>query len=328
MARWHRLAAAVLAWGCAGTLAQTVSLPPSEALACMTPPEAERGTPAYPQALVDARIGDTIKVELVFTGPQASPEVRLLEDRVHDRVLTESVRQHVSAWRVPCMRAGGEPVRIAQTYVFRPDDGRNVVALPPRDAGEAARERQRQCLTRITPDSLPDYPTRARSAEEQGSFLVRLRFATAVDAPDMQIVAGPRSSALRRALADFVPGYRLPCHAGEGPVSLDFLFVFRLQDTRRVVLEDMTLTRFLGAAREVPPARFDTGAMGCPFDLRVQHFQPFKPHVVGQLGEARPERLDLIEWLSRIELKVERPTALALLGEEFTLSVPCGTLNF
>lgn len=161
---------------------------------------------------------------------------------------------------------------------------------------------------------------------EQGNFLVRLRFASPTEPPVFDIVAGPSHRWLRASLVDFAKGYRLPCHAG-APVSLDVLFTFRIEEGARTLLKDLTLRQFVGLARTAPPGRFDFGTMGCPFDLRVTHFQPYKPHGIGQIGEARAERLDFIEWLSRVELKLDEQTALALLGATFTLSVPCGTLD-
>ncbi|MCB1995200.1 MAG: hypothetical protein H6933_17610 [Burkholderiaceae bacterium] len=328
MARWHRLGLSMLALACAagGVRAQQVSAPPSAAIACMTPAAAERGAPAYPPLALERKDGATVRVELAFSAPDTEPALRLLDEAYVDKAFVEAVREHVQRLRVPCMPAGGEPVRLIQTYVFRPDDGRNVVSLPPRDTAQAEQARQRACLTRITPDKLPDYPNTALRNQQEGNYLVRLHFDAPTTPPRTEIVAGPRHSSLRASLNDFMPGYRLPCLTG-APVSVDLLFKFRIEEGARTMLKDLNLRQFVGAARTVPPGRFDFGTMGCPFDLRVSHFQPWKPHVVEQLGEARADRLDFIEWLSRVELKVDEKTVLALLGDTFTLSVPCGTLN-
>jgi hypothetical protein len=329
MPHWHRrlLSMWVLAcaWGMA--VAQSVSLPPSAALACMTPSVAERGLPSYPSMQLERKTGATIRVELAFAGPETEPSMRLLDEGFVSPDFVEAIQSHVRRLRVPCMAPGAEPVRVAQTFVFRPDDGRNVVALPPRDTATEDRRRLSRCLTRITPQTVPDYPTRARREGTQGNYLVRLRFDSPAAPPQMEIVAGPPDRYLRRALAEFVSGYRLPCQEGAA-LEIDLIFQFQLEGGSRVLLNDMSLRQFLGAARRVPPGRFDFGTMGCPFDLRVNHLQPYKPHAIGQIGEARADRLDFIEWLSGIALKLDSRTALAVLGDSFTLGVPCGTLDF
>lgn len=329
MARWHRLGLSMLGLACAvgAVQAQQVSAPPSAAIACMTPPATERGEPIYPPQALERKDGATLRVELAFAGPDAEPTLRQLDEAFVGRAFVDAVRKHVRRLRVPCMPAGGEPVRLIQTYVFRPDDGRDVVSLPLRDAAKAEQARQRACLTRITPDALPEYPYVAERNGQEGQYLVRLHFDAPTAPPRAEIVAGPPHRSLRASLDDFVQGYRLPCLTGE-PISVDVLFDFKFEDGTRTHLKDLTLRQFVGLARSVPRGRFDFGTMHCPFDLRVTHYQPFKPHVVGQLGEARAERLDFIEWLSLVELKLDEKTALALLGDTFTLSVPCGTLNF
>ena len=328
MVRGHRRWGSMLALLCAaGTAwAQQVSPSPSAALACMTPAAAERGAPVYPPEELKRKDGGEVRVELVFDGPQAAPRLRVLDEHHVGASFVRAVRDHVQRLRVPCMPAGAEPVRVQQTYVFRPDDGRNVVSLPPRSIESAQRAAQRDCVTRIAPPMVPAYPPAALRRDLQGNYLVRLRFASPTDPPEAEIVAGPPHSVLRRALEEFMPGYRLPCQTGE-PTSVDLLFMFRIEGGARTVVNDMTLRQFVGLARSVPPARFDFNAMGCPFDLRVTHFQPYKPHDIGQLGEARAERLDFIAWLSQVQLRLDDKTALAVLGSEFTVSVPCGTLD-
>lgn len=310
----------------APAMAQIVSLPPSRAIACMTPPEAERGLPVYPPVLLDRKDGAELRIELVFGGPDMEPGVRDLTEPYQSPEFLRAIRDHVRQLRVPCMPAGAEPVRIVQQYRFQHGDGRPVVALPARDQGDGERARQVQCLMRITPDKLPEYPRRSLQEGEQGSFLVRLRFTDAAAAPTHEIVAGHRSPRLRLALAEFVPGYRLPCLRGE-PKEADILFKFRLEGGERTVIPDVPLRRFLQGAEFVPPARFDFATMDCPFDVRVTHYQPFKPHVVGQLGAALESRRDFLVWMAQVRLRMSGEQQLALLGDSFTVSVPCGTLE-
>lgn len=328
MARWHRLGLSMLVWACAavGARAQEVFMPPSAALACMTPPLAERGQPAYPAIQLERKDGATVRVELVFDGPDMAPALRLLDDFYVQDDFVESVRAHVRRFRVPCMPAGAEAVRVAQTYVFTPGDGRKVVGLPPRDLSLAREAALAKCLTRITPGSRPEYPTMAERFGDQGNFLVRLRFTGPNEPPEPEFVAGPKHRWFRESVATFVAGFRLPCHEG-APASLDLLFHFQIDGGPRTRLKDMTLRQFVGLARTTPPARFDLRTMGCPFDLQVLHRQPFAAHRVGQLGEARAERADFIAWMSQVQFNLDESTALEVLGDTFTVHVPCATLD-
>jgi hypothetical protein len=312
--------------GAGAASAQIVSMPHSQVLECMTPAAGDRGTPFYDPELVRRKDGGTVKVELVFSEPDAEPGVRLLTPTAF-RSLTESVRAHVRRFRLPCQKSGAEPARVVLEYLFRPDDGRSVVAMPAVDPVQAERARLSQCLTRISGKERPDYPEAANRRDIQGNLLVRMRFTSPTEPPTHQHLAEPVHDLLKAEVDEFMPGYRLPCHAG-GPTEFDVLFTFRIEGGERLVLRDLPLRSLLGLARTVQrPARFDTSTMGCPFELRVTHFQPFKPHLVDQVGQALPERQEFANWLSRIELKFDQATALAVLGDSFTVSVPCVRLD-
>lgn len=328
MSGLRRLALALLvaAGGAAPAAAQTVMLAPSEALACMTPPAAERGTPEYPPLALERKDGGTIRVELVFAQADAAPVVRVLSDNF-DTTMLAAVERHVERLRVPCQLAGAEPARIVMEFVFRPDDGRRVAALPPLDASEAERRRQAACLTRIVPGERPEYPRKALRDGEQGNFLVRLRFDDPAAAPAVTFVAGRESGALRQSLSAFVPGYRLPCLQG-APVALDLTFKFKLEGGDRVVIDDMSLTRLVSAAKTMPlPARFDFNRVGCPFDVRIRYFQPYKDNIAHSVGQAHPERREFLAWLAGVHLRLTDDQKLRVLGDRFTVSVPCATMD-
>ena len=240
--------------------------------------------------------------------------------------LVDAVRDHVRKFRVPCLPPGGEPVRLDQQYVFRPGDARPVFALEPVDQADAERDRQAACLMRITPGERPHYPQSMVRQGTQGNLLVRMRFTSPTAAPEASFLAGPNSRPLRAAVEDFIQGYRLPCLSGE-PKTMRMAFIFRLEGGERSLLKDMPLLQFLRAARTLPPAQFDFGSMGCPFDLQVTHFQPFDTHTVSQVGESRPERSDFMRWIARIPLRLTDNQAQELLATDFTLSVPCGRLD-
>jgi hypothetical protein len=312
--------------GAGAASAQIVSMPHSQVLACMTPAASERGVPAYDPELVQRKDGGTVKVELVFSEPDAEPGLRVLTPEAFAGLIS-SVRDHVRRFRLPCQKPGTEPARVTLEFRFRPDDGRPVVALPPQDPAHSERLRQARCLMRIAGPAKPDYPPAAARREIQGGLLVRLRFDSPTAPPTHRHLAETAALMLKVEVDEFVKDYRLPCQSGE-PVELDIAFMFRLDGGERTVLRDLPLQSFLRFARTLPkPARFDTTTMGCPFDLRMTHYQPFRPHGVRQVGQALPEREDFVDWLSQIELKFDKDTALTVLGDVFTVHVPCVRLD-
>lgn len=308
--------------------AQQPMLAPSEVLTCMTPAAAERGIPEYPPELVRRKIGGTVKAELVFSDPDAAPRVRLVHDEnALSRELEDAVLQHVKKLRVPCQPRDAEPARVVMEYRFDPTDGRQVWSMPPLDANDAERNLQVACLKRIVPGARPEYPRSALQSGESGRFLVRMRFESPDAPPIAKLVAGPDSRVLRRAALDFAPGFRLPCLKA-GPIDVDIVLKFRLEGEATTVVKDMPLRTLLGGARSVPkPVSFDTRSMGCPFDVRLSLLQPHSANRVYEVGERNPERREFLHWLANLELKMDASTLLQVLGDTFTVSVPCTTIN-
>jgi hypothetical protein len=326
MRQWM-LGLPLLVWACQAQ-AQQPMLAPSEVLACMTPAAAERGKPEYDPELVQRKIGGTVKAELVFSDPDAAPRVRPLHDENGvSRQLEDAVLQHVKKLRVPCQARGAEPARVVMEYRFDPTDGRQVWSMPPLDAKDAERRLQVACVQRIVPVERPEYPESAAKTGDSGRVLIRMRFERPDAPPVATVVAGPSNHALRRTALDLAPGFRLPCLKA-GPIDVDFVVHFRIEGEATTVLKDMPLRTLLGAARSVPkPVSFDTRSMACPFDVRLSLFQPHAPNGVYEVGERNPERREFLHWLANLELKLEAPTLLKVLGDTFTVSVPCATIN-
>lgn len=306
--------------------AQTVVEGPSPAERCLTPPPEARGLPDYPADLVARKDGGTLDIELIFVAPDMAPRVRVLDSNV-DRRLDQAVRDHVQQLRVPCM-VPGTPVSLRQQYVFVPDGtGKRVVSRPMTSADQA-QDQARRCLTRIDQEKRPDYPMSALQQDRQGNFLVQLRFEAPDQPPQVRFLAGVEHRRLRTAIENFVRGYRLPC-VGAGPQELAMVFKFQIQDSERVVLRDMPLVQLLRNARQpLPPAYFEFDRMGgCPFELRLRHFQPFLPNEVSELDTSHPARWAFVDWLRGLTLNLTNDQHLAVLGDSLTVTVPCGTLN-
>jgi hypothetical protein len=318
--RWGLASCVALALADPCAAQDVVTLSVAQALACMTPPESERGVPEYDAALVKRKDGGAVQVELSFFGPTSEPEVRFIGPQTLSG-LEEAVLAHVRMLRVPCLPPGTTVTRIQMTYDFVPNDGRKVVASKPKEAADPARQQTARCLARITGPEVPDYPMSSLDRGDQGKFLVRMVFSGPSAPPVVAILGGPRDARLRASIERWLEGYRLPCLTGE-PVAVRVLFDFRIDGGERTVINDLTLQQLLGSVEKVPtPVYFDTTTMTCPFDVRVQHQQPYAENFVGQLGAANPARQPFLDWLAAMQLRLKEPHRV--LGESFTVSVPC-----
>jgi hypothetical protein len=324
------LLASCVAW-CADALwAQDYAptLKPSPASLCLTPAPGQSAQPEYPESLLERKDGGVVKVELVFSAPDAAPAVRMLDENA-DPLLVQSVRKHARGLRVPCMAPGADPARLVQTYVFSPNDGRTVMATAARDHDDAQRRLRYSCLQRILPGVRPEYPYPSQRKEEQGKFLVSLRFVSATAEPAVVFVDADRSANLRGAIEEFVKGYRLPCLGAEA-VELSMMFTFQMEGGARTRLRDLSLRQFLGAVEPssiAMPVFLDLYTMACPFDVRLVYHRPHSANSVLQVADNEPLRQPLLDWLSQMTLRLPPAQNRAVLGETMTVTIPCGTVD-
>ena len=109
--------------------AQEVSLDTSAAIRCLTPLAEQRGAPDFPFDAFKAEKGGRVKVKLTFNAPDRAPQVEVLEQEGDGEFVT-SVKQHVGAFRVPCLGTAESPVRLTQDYVFQPAGARSSGPTP------------------------------------------------------------------------------------------------------------------------------------------------------------------------------------------------------
>ncbi len=328
---WRSLLLATCVAWCAGAVSAqdfTPTLRPSPAALCLTPTAGQAAKPEYPKTLLERKDGGTLTVELVFSAPDAAPVLRMLDENA-DPLFVEAVRNHARHLRVPCMAPGADPARLVQSYVFRPNDGRAVMATAPRDHDDAQRRLRYNCLQRILPGVRPTYPYASQRMEEQGKFLVNLRFVSATAEPALVFVDADRSRNLRDAVEEFVRGYRLPC-MGTEPVELSMLFTFQMEGGARTRLRDLGLQEFLGAVEPsslAMPVFFDLHTMACPFDVRLVYSRPHQTNSVLEVANHEPMRQPLLDWLSQMTLRLPPARNRAVMGETMTITIPCGTVN-
>jgi hypothetical protein len=317
---------ASLAWCLLLPTAQavTVSLTPSDALRCMTPPEAERGTPEYPKESFERKEGGTVDVELTFTDPASAPRVSVADDS--HRTLTDAVRRHVRKYRVPCL-AQGQTATLKQSFLFTPTDGRQVAWTKPRDADDKRRSELMRCITNAS-GKAPHYPTGALAREEQGAVLLGLTYKDGVGPPEVEVLDDTPHRHLIEVSKQHAQGYRLPCHVGE-PLRTTHAYIFRIEGGSRMVVNDSTLVSYLRSVKDIQNAKvyFDFNEMKCPFDTRIQMNQPVEDNLVGEVGETVPDRRFFLDWLSRQRLNFDKTTQNRIYGQLVTVSIPCGVLS-
>lgn len=310
--------------------ANDTTLAPSATLTCLTLPPGAPPQPVYPVQLLERKNGGTLHVALLFTGPNKKPGFKVTGDETIEGFdqLAEVLQRHTEQYRLPCMSATDAPVTLRRDYVFDPLGPGKVMASAPVDATDAARRKQMACRTHIDgPDAKLRYPYLARLNAAEGKVLVRLRFTAPDSPPTVQIVAAPYSPSLRQTAIQFAQGYRVPC-LENGPLELDQIFSFAIEGNGRLLLRDAPLKMLLGAAKSYPkPAFFDLTKMACPFELRITYKQPWGKNLVDELNQSNLERAPLMDWLSGIVLNLDEQDSLAVLGDRFNVSVPCGSID-
>lgn len=327
------LAAVLLVVTVSGVSAQTTSVLPSAAQRCLTRGELLLGTPAYPQAALEAKASGRVRLELEFTASDAAPDLLRLEvDRVdrreHADEFERSVREFVKAYRVPCLNAG-EKSKLTQEFVFLPHDRRGVTMMASSDQSLGRGERLRGCLTHQDPKAKPSYPAADLRAERQGTAVVRLEFAGADTPPIVTVLDDGSGRRFAEVSREHALGYRMPCHDGAGPAGLLRLYQFTMEGGSRVTLKDVLFPTLVAAFRGIRSANvyFDFNTMGCPFEVVFRPMQPHAPNDVGVVGAVNDERRFFLDWMSRQQFNLPPREANALIGQEARVSVPCMVLN-
>lgn len=314
------LTAALLALAATVPARADVALAPSEALRCMTPAEAERQSLQYPPAALEAKAGGLVRAEMVFEGPAVAPTVTIL-GRTY-APLAQAVTEHLRSHRVPCLAPGQKAV-ITQEFKFDPTDGRRVLWTNMRESPKDEDARRTGCAATMPRAT---YPAEAARRGQAGVVALRLRFNDNVSPPEVTVLDESPGDALIRSTVDLVSASRMSCNIGR---PVDFHFYYHYGDGRTTVLNDVPLRTYLRGVKGIQQAQvyFDFNELKCPFDVRVRMMQPVRDNLVGELGEAVPERVFFLDWLSRQRLDLTPGQQNRLIGQSTTISVPCGTLN-
>ncbi len=320
------MSALALLAGCAAQAqsgASLVALPEASSIECLTLAAGAR-PPAYPESELALKQEAVVRVRLVFAGADAAPKASVFYN-LGPESMSNTVLEYVRNYRLPCMASGAEPVVATQEFNFTLE-GRKVVHGGLRD--ELARKNVIACVT--GDERRPEYPRDLRGPLPQGNVIVRLKFSNAFDAPTATILTDAGSRVLRRIVLDHVERYRMPCMPASGkPIEAMRTFFFRQEGARQYTLNDLTLQQFVDGLDKLEQqrVRFDFSTMNCPFDVRLNLYQPFARNSVGEIERADPNRREFIEWLRGVALKLPEAAAPQIIGQAMTVSVPCGTLD-
>ncbi len=262
-------------------------------------------------------------VEAIFTGPTLEPEIKVIESQ-GDASLVKSVRLHVAALRVPCLRDDEIPLRLRQEYVFKFEE-RKVDWTRPVDQADAGRRQQLECMAANDGSKTPEYPDWARRIELEGNMLAKLHFTAPDQPPQVTIYAASRQMKdLARSVEDWTEKLRLPCMVG-GPLVGVVPFSFRIQGSKPFGFKSIGFLQLLRLGKDLDKqdVSFDTRTMACPFDIELQYRQPYLPNSVAENGPPVAARRPLLEWMSALVLDLNTRQLDAVLGDQIALEVPC-----
>lgn len=325
-------ARALLAWGAALLLAgaaiaqETTGVLPSAALRCLTPGPAERGTPDYPEEALRDRLSGLVTVELIFITPDKRPEVKVMNSGF-DKDFVQAVTEHVSRFRVPCLEAADIPARLRQTYNFVPDS-RQVTWLRTTDADDAERTRMLGCVVHTKPGAKPEYPFDARRIGEHGRVLMTARFSAPDQPPQVTVIEHKFNRLLARSVREFAAGLRMPCQSGQS-VDMFQTYFFKFEGGKSPGFRDLSLRQFVSNIEGIDKQQvaFDFTTMNCPFEVKLNYFQPHLPNKVGVVGPPDASREAFLAWLSQARLKGSDAVQASILGAPLDLQVACGAID-
>ena len=296
---------------------------PSAARQCLTPPEVQRGQPDYPIELW--KLGETarVRVELHFATSDAAPAVTLLSNSGRPEFF-ESVRRHVSSWRVPCLggASGEREARLVQEYVFQPAQ-RLVFSTEPMEADMAKRRSELRCMAHESGEKAPSYPPRAAEIGLMGRVVADLVFTAPDQPPRVELLARRNAEVFKRVVEGWTAGLRLPC-LSDRPMPVRQFYSFIMQG-EPYGFRPMSLTDLLGLVKGIQdrPLDLDTTAMGCPFDLLWTYLRPLAANRVAEVGNQDAARQPLIDFLRDVEIDAGPRTQDQLFADTAHVAVPC-----
>ncbi|WP_395686749.1 hypothetical protein [Caenimonas koreensis] len=316
---------AALVCGIAHAQSSALSVTPAVDVSCLTSLDGPAARPVYPEGMYALKQKGLVRVAMEFTGPDTAPTLKSISQ--DDEAFLPAVRRHVERLRLPCMKPGSPPAQLSQEYVFVPNDGRKVAWTSPElKAGDGASPGL-ACVAHVVPGSKPEMPRRAIRENHEGSVIGLVRFTGKGVEPEVSLAYPGPYAELAATVVEFMKGYRQTCDAP--PFVAKQMFQFRIEPSERIVLRDTTLASFLRGASNATavPVYFDLDGMKCPFDVRLEYWQPTARNRVGEVGEPVAQRRPFLDWLSTLKIRMSADVEAKVLGDSLTVSVPCGKVD-
>jgi hypothetical protein len=322
------IAAAAVAVCLAAGLAQAqtrIEPEPSPALGCLQVPDGEPVEPVYPFDQYKGGVPGRVKASVALPGGFFGNEVEILSSE-GDAAFVDSSRRFLRSLSAPCLKSG-EKVKLVYEFVFEPDR-RTVVWASPKDDSDAARKEMAKCMRHLDGEK-PQYPERARRANQQGRVLATMSFNSSDGTPEVDLKHRPSAEAFAASIRQWAKGLRLPCHTGAEPLKVSMLMIYRMDGEGAYGFKPLTLTELLSVSKGIQERRLklDTTTMGCPFNLKVTYYQPLRRNSVGEVGDTDPRRRPLLELLAGLELDLRSGALDSVYADTADIAVPCLRLD-
>jgi hypothetical protein len=321
--RWRCVLLGILLLGGGAARAQSPSFlsdPAREAIDCLTPAPQALGV-EYPPELLKSKVDGKVRVTLTFRTPDSEPSVDLSLSQAPDQMV-KAVWRKVLTYRMPCMSQSSAPVTLNQEFVFTYDN-RKVAWNQPWST-EPSKPANGNCVVLPSSRPTPVYP----NSFDDGNVIATLRFDRKNEPPIVRVLFDDKREELSKSVKRWAYDIRYGCDIDE-PVHMLRMFTFRFEGDRPPGLNDVSLKELLTVVKDLDGerVRFDFGAMGCPFSLKLIPLQPYRANMVGEVGESNPNRKPFIEWLSSLVLEVPPKIRRFVIGSEGEVRVPCGSLD-
>lgn len=296
---------------------------PLSCLKTSGPPDA---MPKYPAGMTSNAV---VRVRMRFTSASAPPIVDVRFNNGAE-AFADSVRQHVAAYRLPCLVAGGD-VDSVQEFQFVVRTPEPAVLKSAARNPDGSRRLPEACLAGVREVQDPAFPWSMVTPVRAGNVLVKLTFTSADMPPAVNVLYDSEQSRLREAVLESVINYRMPCLVpGDPPLVTSRTFRFKYEgEPIRQFKSTLTLPQLIRAIKgfDKQKVRFDFSTMACPFEVSVAPYQPYAGNRVREVGDSKADRREFLEWLRNVTFDLPPAVMRTAMGEPTTVSVPCAVLD-